>query len=251
MKKAVVLIISAIFLIAFVIPGCAPAGQGKKLKVAIDATYPPFEQANWIGQVEGFSVDLMNAIAAKAGLDIEYVNIGYEKVLAGVASCQYDIGCSSISITEERKKVMFFSDPINSGGQVIVVRKDNADIKGKDDLSGKTVAAQTASTSALEASQIAKVKLKTYALITDVFKNVVSGQCDAAIADNEVSAFFIAQNPDKAKIVGPQLTNEVDGIAVCKKNESLLPKINAALKELKDDGTLDKLRAKWLNVKQQ
>jgi len=86
-------------------------------------------------------VDLMNAVAARAGIDYQWVNVSYDKVLAGVASCQYDIGCSSIFIMEGRKKVMLFSDPINSGGQVITVRQDNADIKGKAYLAGKTVAA--------------------------------------------------------------------------------------------------------------
>jgi polar amino acid transport system substrate-binding protein len=250
MKKAAVLIVSIILLAAFVISGCAPAGQGKKLTVAIDATYPPFEQVNEkTGQVEGYSVDMMNAIAAKAGLDIEYVNISYAKLLEGVASCQYDIGCSSITITEERKKVMLFSDSVNSGGQIIVVRKDNTDVKGKDDLAGKVVAAQGATTSAAEAGKIPNVKLKTYTAMTDVFQALLNSECDAIVTDTDVSAYFVAKNPDKAKIVGPQLTNEVDGIAVCNKNEYLLPKINAALKELKNDGTLDKLRAKWLSLK--
>jgi len=91
--------------------------------------------------------------------------------------------------------------------------------------------------------------LKTYGTIQEVFQALVDGKCDAAVADNEVSAFFVANNPDKVKITGPQLTNEVDGIAVCKKNEYLLPKINAALKALRDEGAIDKMRNKWLAAK--
>lgn len=250
MKKVTAFIIPAIFLATFAILACTSVEQGKKLTVAIDATYPPFEQINEkTGQLEGLDVDMMNAIAAKAGLDIEYINMSYDKVLEGVASCQYDIGCSSITITEERRKVMLFSDPINSGGQVIMVRKDNTDIQGRDDIEGKVVAAQTASTSAIEAGKIPNVKLKTYTSIAEIFQSLISGQCDAAVVDNEVSSFFAAKNPDKVKITGPQLTNEVDGIAVCKKNEYLLPKINTALKQLKDDGTLDKLKVRWITVK--
>jgi ABC-type amino acid transport substrate-binding protein len=93
------------------------------------------------------------------------------------------------------------------------------------------------------------VKLKTYTTIVLVFQNLMDGQCDAAIADNEVSAFFTAKYPDKLKIVGPMFTNEKDGIAVCKRNEYLLPKINAALKALKEDGTIDKLKGKWTTGK--
>lgn len=250
MKKSIIFIFAALIMVILVVVACAPAAQGKKLTVAIDASYPPFELLNEkTGQPEGFSVDLMNAVAANTGLNFEWVNVSFDKVLAGVASCQYDMACSSISITEERKKDMLFSDPINSGGQVVIVRKDNTDIKGKESLAGKTVAAQTAATSAIEANKMPDVKLKTYATIVLVFQNLMDGQCDAAIADNEVSAFFTAKYPDKLKIVGPMFTDEKDGIAVCKRNEYLLPKINAALKALKEDGTIDKLKGKWTSGK--
>jgi polar amino acid transport system substrate-binding protein len=142
MTKSNIFIFTALIMVMLVVVACAPAAQGKKLTVAIDASYPPFELLNEkTGQPEGFSVDLMNAVAANAGLDFEWVNVSFDKLLAGVASCQYDMACSSISITEERKKDMLFSDPINSGGQVVIVRKDNTDIKGKESLAGKTVAA--------------------------------------------------------------------------------------------------------------
>lgn len=250
MTKSIIFIFTVLIMVILVVVACAPAAQGKKLTVAIDAPYPPFELLNEkTGQPEGFSVDLMNAVAAKAGLDFEWVNVSFDKLLAGVASCQYDMACSSISITEERKKDMLFSDPINTGGQVVVVRKDNADIKGKDSLAGKTVAAQTAATGAIEAGKLPDVRLKTYTTIVLVFQNLMDSQCDAAIADNEVSAFFTAKYPDKLKIVGPVFTDEKDGIAVCKKNGYLLPKINAVLKALKEDGTIDKLKSKWTSGK--
>jgi len=247
MKKSAVFIFTALIIIMLVVAACAPAAQGKKLIVAIDATYPPFEQLNEkTGQLEGFSVDLMNAVAAKAVLDFEWVNVSYDKVLAGVASCQYDLACSSVSITEDRKKDMLFSDPINSGGQVVIVRKDNTDIKSKDDLTGKSVAALTAATSAIEAGKIPGVKVKTFTTLAQVFQAIIDGQCDAAIADNMVSAVFTKKYPDKLKVVGPIFTDEIDGIAICQKNEYLVPKINAALKALRDDGTIDKLRIKWI-----
>jgi polar amino acid transport system substrate-binding protein len=250
MKRAAAFVFSALIMVILVVAACAPAAQGKKLAVAIDANYPPFERLNEkTGQPEGFSVELMDAVAAKAGLDYQWVNVSYDKLLAGVASCQYDLACSSISITDERKKDMLFSDPINSGGQVVIVRKDNTGIKGKDDLAGKTVAAQTAATSAIEVGKMRDVNLKTYATIALVFQNLMDRQCDAAVADNEVSAFFTAKYPDKLMVVGPVFTDEKDGIAVCKKNAFLLPGINAALKALRDDGTIEKLKNKWTSLK--
>lgn len=243
-------ILAALVMVLLAVTACSSAMQNKKLSVAINASYPPFELLNEkTGQPEGFSVDLMNAVAARAGLDIEWVNVDFDKLLAGVASCQYDLACSSISITEERKKDMLFSDPINTGGQVIVIRKDNTGILSKEDLNGKNVAAQTASTAAIEAGKISGVKLQTYTSIEDVFQKLMDRQSDAVVADNLVSAYFVSKYPDEIKTVGPVFTQEQDAIAICKKNEYLLPKINAALKELKEDGTLDTLKSKWINIK--
>ncbi len=133
MKKSIILIVTALIMVILIVVACTPGAQGKKLTVATDASYPPFEMMNEeTGQPEGFDVDLMDAVAAKAGLDFEWVNVEYDKLLEGVASCRYDMACSSISITEERAKNMLFSDPISSGGQVVIVRKDNTDVTGKD-----------------------------------------------------------------------------------------------------------------------
>jgi polar amino acid transport system substrate-binding protein len=250
MKKSIAIIFTALIMIMLVCAACTPAAPAKKLMVAIDASYPPFEQLNEkTGKPEGYSVDLMNAVAAKAGLDIEWVNTSFQKLLAGVASCQYDLACSSISITEDRKKVMLFSDPVSNSGQVVVVRSDNSDIKSKDDLKGKIVGAQTASSSIIAVQKIAGAELKTYNEISIVFLNLMDGKCDAVVADVEVAEYYIARNSGKMKMAGTVFTDERDGIAICKKNEYLIPKINAALKVLKEDGTVDKLKNKWVGGK--
>lgn len=247
MKKSVAALVTVILLAAVILSACAPAAQGKKLIAAIDATYPPFEQLNEkTGEIEGFDVDLMNAVAAKAGLDIEYVNVSFDKLLEGVAGCKYDLACSSISITEDRKKVLLFSDYINSGGQVVIARAGDTDIRGKDDLNGRIVGVLTASTGAIEAIKIPGVTLQTSISLDRLFQDLLDKKVDAAIADNMVSAYFISKNPGKLKQAGGIFTDEKDGIAICKKNEYLVPKINAALKELKDDGTLDSLKSKWI-----
>lgn len=250
MRKSAAIIFVALVLVMLISAACAPAAPAKKLTVAIDASYPPFEQLNEkTGMPEGYSVDLMNAVAAKAGLEIEWVNVGFQKLLAGVASCQYDLACSSISITEERKKNMLFSDPVSNSGQVVVVRIDNNDIKSKDDLNGKIVGAQAESSSIVAVQRIAGAELKTYNEISIVFLNLMDSKCDAVVADVEVSEYYIARNQGKIKMVGTVFTEEQDGIAICKKNEYLLPKINAALKELKADGTTEKLKNKWVDGK--
>ncbi len=120
MKRIHLRLISALILTTFFITSCAPAaapsGQTKKLTVACDATWPPFEIVNeQTKEVEGYGIDLMKALAQKAGLEIEFANVGFDTVLAGIAQCQYDMAVSSITITEERKKDILFSDPYFGG----------------------------------------------------------------------------------------------------------------------------------------
>jgi polar amino acid transport system substrate-binding protein len=188
----------------------------------------------------------MRAIAAKAGLDIELVNVGFDSLLAGISQCQYDMAVSSITITDERKKTILFSDPYYAAGQIVAVRKDNDGVKGKDDLSGKTVGGQIGTTGILEAGKIPGAKVKTFDEVGFAFQDVINGQLDAVIADNPVARLYVNKNKDKLKTVGPVFTDEYFGIAICKKNAYLVPKINAALKALKDEGFLDQLSQKWI-----
>src|SRR4029450_5647633 len=152
--------------------------------VASDATWPPFEMIDEKSkEIVGFDVDLMKAVAAKGGFDVEFVNVGFDPLLAGMAQCQYDAAISSITITDDRKKSMLFSDPYFEAGQVVTVRSDNNDIPGKDSLSGKKVGAQIGTTGALEVEKISGVSLKTYDSVDLAYQDLLNGQVDAVIAD--------------------------------------------------------------------
>jgi polar amino acid transport system substrate-binding protein len=228
---------------------CAPAApsQPKKLTVACDATWPPFELVNeQTREVDGYGIDLMKAIAQKAGLDIRFVNVNFDTLIAGIARCQYDMAVSSITITEERKKEILFSDPYFAAGQIVSVQKDNADIKGKDDLAGKTAGAQIGTTGAIEIGKMPGVKLKTYDDVGLAFQDLMNGQIDAVVSDYPVAVGYVVKNPKQLKNVGTMFTDENYGIAICRNNPHLVPVINAALKALKDEGYLNKLNNKWI-----
>jgi len=230
------------------VPACSLAPSARtKLTVACDATWPPFEIVNeQTKQLDGFGPELMRAIAARAGLDIELVNVGFDSVLAGISQCQYDMAVSSITITDERKRTILFSDPYYAAGQIVTVRKDNDRIKDKDDLSGKTVGGQIGTTGIIEAGKIPGAKVKTFDEVGFAFQSVINGQLDAVIADNPVAQLYVNKNKDKLKTAGPIFTDEYFGIAICNKNAYLVPKINAALKALKDEGFLNSLSKKWI-----
>ena len=224
-----------------------PPAEMMTVKVATDATFPPFETVDeYTKELTGFDVELMNAIAAEAGFTIEWVNIGFDPMLAGLADCQYDAAIAAITITPERQEVMLFSEPYINAGQIVTVKADNAAINGKDDLTGKTVGAQLGTTGAIEAEKIDGVTLKTYDSYDLAFLDLANGQIDAVIADYPTALGFVGQSPDKIKVVGEVFTEESYGIAVCKTNTELLDKMNAGLAAVREAGLISELEQKWL-----
>ena len=215
--------------------------------VATDATWPPFEMVDeTTKEIIGFDIDLMKAIAEKGGFEVEFVNVGFDPLLAGMASCQYDAAISAITITEERKADFAFSGPYFGAGQVVVVRVDNTDITGKDSLSGKTVGAQIGTTGAIAIEDVEGATLKTYDDIGLAYQDLINGQVDAVVADDGLAKGYVTKNSAEIKIVGDPFTDESYGIAVCKTNTDLLDKINKGLEAVKGEGLLDQLTQKWL-----
>jgi polar amino acid transport system substrate-binding protein len=185
-------------------------------------------------------------VAEKAGFEVEWVNIGFDAVISGVAQCQYDAAAAAITITDERKENALFSDAYINAGQIITVRTGESNIQSTDDLVGKKLGAQLGTTGEIEASNIKDAEVKPYDSYDLAFLDLMNGQIDAVIADYPTALGFIGQNSDKLMTVGEVFTNESYGIMVCKNNTELVEKINKALAELKTDGTIAKLEAKWL-----
>ncbi|MCJ7565367.1 MAG: basic amino acid ABC transporter substrate-binding protein [Candidatus Aminicenantes bacterium] len=218
-----------------------PTAEPKiKVLVATDATWPPFEYIDEKSkEIIGFDIDLMKAIADKAGLEVEFVNVAWEALLAGMAQCQFDAAISSISITEDRKPNMLFSDPYYTVGQQIVVAADNTDIQGLEDLKGKRVGAQISTTGAIEVGKIEGAKLVNFNTIGLAFQALMNGDVDAVVADNVMALGYVGKYPDKLKAVGEPFTGESIAIAVCKTKPELLAKINAGLAAVMDEGIID------------
>ena len=246
MKRLFWYVLIGLMLFSLVLPGCAP--KAAKVLVATDATWPPFESINeQTKEIEGFDIDLMTAIAEKAGLEIEFMNVAWDPLLAGIAQCQYDAAISAMTITEERKKQFLFSDPYFEAGQIVTVLIDNTDITDKDALSGKVVGAQIGTTGSFEVEKIAGATLKTYDDIGLAYQDLMNGQIDAVVADNPLALGYVGENPDKLKAVGGVFTEESYGIAVCKTKEDLVAKINEGLKAVKAEGLIEELVEKWLS----
>ena len=152
MKRILVISLLGLFLLSLMIPGCTTK---TKYVVATDATYPPFESINdTTKQPEGFDIDLMQAVADKAGISIEFKNVPFDPLLTGMAQGTYDAAISAITITEDRSKSMSFSDSYFNAGQLVVLRIDNTNIKSQNDLTGKKVGVQLGTTGQFEVEKI-------------------------------------------------------------------------------------------------
>jgi len=227
-----------------------PTPAPKKIVVATDATWPPAEFIDEkTKEIVGFDIDLMKAIAKEVGLEVEFKNVAWDGIFAGLEAGEYDAIISSVTITDERKQKYDFSDPYFNAGQLIAVRIDNQDIKGPADLKGKVAGAQIGTTGAFEIQKIEGAKLKEYDTVDLAFMDLMQGRIDAVVADSPLVMAFVAKYPDKLKWVGQPFTEEYYGIVVKKGNKELLDLINKGLKAVKEKGILDELMKKWYGAK--
>lgn len=219
-------------------------------KIAMEPTFPPFDTTNDDGELDGFDVDLMEAIAKDQGFKLEWQNMGFDGLIPALKSGNIDIVASGMYASEERKKEVDYSDTYYDSGLVIAVKADNITINSEADLrSNMKLVAQigTSSQELIEGwakeGKIAEAKI--YDKVNDAVQDLKNGTVDALINDKPVTLEYINKQPDTIKIVGETLNEEQYGIAVQKGNTELLDKINAGLKNLKENGEFDKLLEKW------
>ena len=244
--KGFLRIVPVILVLGGLLVASCASPAANTVRVATDATWPPFESVNdQTKQIEGFDIDLFTAIAEKEGLKLEFVNVGFDPLLAGMAQGTYDAAISSITITDDRKKDMLFSDPYYAAGQIVVVRKDNTTITGIGTLAG-SVGAQIGTTGAMEVEKVKNATLKTYDDIGLAFQDLINGQISAVVSDNWLALGYVAKNSSVLKTAGAMFTSENYGIAVAKGKTDLLAKINSGLAKVKSEGLIDTLSKKWI-----
>lgn len=254
MKKRWILTVAAI-VAALAAAGCggtgdtktASASSDKPLIVGTEPAFPPFEMTENDTYV-GFDIDLANAIGEKLGRKIEIKAMGFDALIPALKSGQIDLIASAMSATDERKKQVDFTDPYYVGGSVIVVRKDNTDIKGWDDISGRHVAAQAGSKPADFAEKQGAI-LKLFDANYQCLQELQTGGSEAVAIDKAVAYYYISKGGlSDLKVVGEPKKLAGSAMAINKGREAELKEINDALKEMKKDGTYTKLYKKWFGV---
>lgn len=215
------------------------------LRVATDATFPPFEYTE-NGKRVGFDVELIEAIAKVLNRKVEWTEIDFKGLIPGLVARRFDVAASAIYITDERRKVVDFTDPYYPGGLVIMTKKGDQSIKGPEDLKGKKVSVQVGTKSVnylkehFPATERVEVEKNQ-----EMFQLVEVGRADAAVTGKPAAKVY-ARERGTLQVIDKPLTVEEYGYALRKDEPALVKQFNDALKKLKADGTYDKLVAKYL-----
>ena len=228
----------------------APAAEGKEYKVAMNAQFPPFESMNSSGQIEGFDVDVMNAIAKEEGFKVTYHQQAWDGIFASLKAGDNDLLISGITITDDRKKEMLFSEPYYKITQVVLVPQGKKIVSVEDlkkmDKVGVTIGTtgDLAAQKILGATSEKIIRLENLPLM---LKEVETGAVDALISDSAVVADYVKKKGDKGftMVEVPDFTVEYYGIAVRQDDKALMDKINSGLKKIQASGEYDKISDKY------
>ena len=216
---------------------------------ASDVAWAPMEFVDANGDVVGFDIDLMAALAKEAGFEYEIRNTAWDGIFAGLANGAYDGIISSVTITDDRKAAMDFTDPYINAGQVLIVQKSTSGVTTLEDMVGMKVGVQNGTTGDFAVEAVAGVERRAYDEIGFAVEDLMNGNVDGVVCDSPVAADYVLQNENyknTLKIVGEPFTEEYYGIAVQKGDTELLNKLNAALKKVIESGKRDELIDKWL-----
>lgn len=237
--------------LAMALPASNAAAQNKELLVATDTAFVPFEFKQ-DGKYTGFDIELWDAIAKQAGLKYSLRPMDFNGIIPGLQTRNIDVALAGITIRDDRKKVIDFSDPYYESGLAILVGKDNNTIKTAKDLEGKMVAVKigTATVDYLKAN-VPNAKLKLFPNIDNAFLELATGRVDAVVHDTPNLQYFAKTGGQgRVKVVGSLKSGDFYGIAF-PKGSDLVPTVNKALKALQDNGQYDALYTKWFGQKVQ
>lgn len=223
--------------------------------VATDASYAPMEYME-NNQVVGFSHDILDAAAKSQNIKLEFINTPFEGIFAHVNKGDSDIALASITINEERKKNLDFSEPYFQATQMIVTTERGKDIQSFADLKTRTASVQTATSGDLILQDLQgkdSPNIKRFETMPLAFKELESGGVDAVVGDSSVVSYYIQQNPNAKlhSLVDPSFVKEQYGFAFRKgRNDGLREAINKGLATIQADGTYQKLEKQWFGSSQ-
>ena len=255
MKKVLVFLMMAIMACSMLLTGCGgeekkAADSAKVLRVGTEPVFAPFEfPKEGSKDLTGFDIELIEALGKQMGYKVEIVSMGFDALIPALNSGNIDVVAAGMSINEERQKAVTFSEPYYTSGLIVMVNKDNNEVKSVKDLEGKRIACQIGTTGENKSRTVEGAKVKAFNTQDEASLELKNGGADAVIGDAPVIEYYMTKaGKDFAKTVGERMEAEPYGIAV-KKGSKLAGDLNKALAELKKSGEYDKLYTKWFGEK--
>jgi len=224
---------------------------GRTVVIAQDATWPPMEFLNEKKEIIGLDTDYMKAAAREAGFEVVFKNVAWDGIFAGLDAGQYDAVCSSVTITDERKKTMDFSTPYFKIRQALVVPK-SSEAKSVEEMKGKTLGGQIGTTGYFTIKKAKGVNAKSYDEIGLAMEDLFNGRIDGVVCDDPVAAQYALQKSEYAAKLNIaailETGDEHYGVAVKKGNTEVLQLLNKGIKAVQEKGLEKEIRAKWLGL---
>lgn len=254
LKKIAAIILSAALVVALAACGSSKdsdsnksSGKAETLTMGTNASFPPYEYVDDNGKIVGIDAEIAQAIADKLGMKLEIKDMEFDSLIPAVKSKSIDLVLAGMTVNEERKQSVNFSDSYSTGVQVVIV-KENSEIKTVDDLKGKKIGVQAGTTGdAYCSDDFGEENVKQFSNGSLAVAALANGQVDCVVIDNEPAKNYVAANSG-LKILDTEYVTEDYAIAISKDNDDLLKKVNDALKELKDDGTVGKIVGKYIKA---
>lgn len=252
MKKNLIGVMAAVAAAALMVAcggsgtaGIQTASKGK-LIMCTNAEFPPYEfhDAN---EIVGIDVEICRAVAEKLGLELEIEDIAFDAIIPEIASGKADLGAAGMTVTEDRKQNVDFSDTYAHATQVIILKEDSA-VAGPEDLSGKIIGVQQGTTGDIYVTDdFGEDAVERYAKGMEAVQALSQGKVDAVIIDGETAKQYLREISG-LKLLDESYTDEDYAIAIRKGNTAMVEAVNAALKELKEEGKLDEIVAKYIKA---
>ena len=241
MKKILAIVFAAL-MTAACLASCG-AKEKDKLIMCTNATFPPYEYYDG-EDIIGIDAEIAQKIADKLDMELVIEDMEFNSIISYVNSNDNAFGMAGMTVTEDRKKSVDFTTSYAKGIQSVIVA-ENSDIKTIDDLAGKKIGVQLTTTGDIYATDdFGKEYVVEYNKATDCVLGLKNGDVDAVIIDNAPAQVFVEEN-EGLKLLDTEYANEDYAIAVKKGNTELLDKLDKAINELIDDGTVQMIVDKY------
>jgi polar amino acid transport system substrate-binding protein len=251
----VVALLSSLFL------GCLAGGRGPTIDaikergtliVGTSTGFPPFESINrTTGAPEGFDIDIAKRIADELGVELVVQDLEFSVLVGSVKTGLIDFAIAGMTILETRNQSVTFSDSYFRADQAILVLSDRTNINNVDDLTGKKIAVNAATTgyywvldNLVSTGKVAEADVHSFGFASDAILELTSGRVDAVVIDKPVADAYVARSTG-LEVVYTIVTNEHYGIAVKKGSTDFIEFVNKVLKDMTDSGQMQDLVAKW------